>query len=138
MAEMIYVDGQPYLKREPLGVVGLSIITFGIYFFYWYYEVNDELRRFAHDDTISPLRSLLAMTLGWIILVPPFIAMYNTAKQLQAAEQRRSIQPVLEPAFTIVIMLLVAVGNGIYVQEHLNRLWDRAAPAAVPAPPVGA
>jgi hypothetical protein len=26
-----------------------------------------------------------------------------------------------------VILLFVAIGNGIYVQEHLNRIWDRAA-----------
>jgi len=87
MAETIAIDGQTFLKRDPLGVLGLSIITFGIYWFYWYYKINDELRRFERDETISPTRSLMAVLFGWIIIVPPFIALYNTAKHVQAAEQ---------------------------------------------------
>jgi hypothetical protein len=136
------------VKRNPLGVLGLSFITLGIYFLYWYYQVNDELRRFEGDETISPVRSLMAIIFGWIIIVPPFIAMYNTAKHVQAAEQRLAIQPQLEPALVIVIMLFVSIGNGVYVQEHLNRIWDRtsgaaalslpadpSAPPAMPRPP---
>jgi uncharacterized protein DUF4234 len=141
MAETVTIEGQQYLKRNPLGVLGLSFITVGIYFFYWYYKINDELRRFERDETISPTRSLMAMIFGWIIIVPPFIAMYNTAKHVQGAEQRLSIHPELEPALVIVFMLFVSIGNGIYIQEHLNRIWDRASagppslPATAPAPP---
>lgn len=135
MAETIEIEGQPYLKRDPLGVLGLSFITLGIYFLYWYYKVNDELRRFERDETISPARSLMAMIFGWIIIVPPFIAMYNTAKHVRAIEERLAIQPQLEPALVIVIMIFLAIGNGIYIQEHLNRIWDRAARGASPSPP---
>jgi hypothetical protein len=151
MAETVTIGGQPFLKREPLGVLGLSFITFGIYFFYWYYKINDELMRFEKDGTISPVRSLMAMIFGWIIIVPPFIAMYNTAKHVQTAEQRLAIQPQLEPALVIVIMLFVSIGNGVYIQEHLNRIWDRARgngtlplpagpmppPPPMPLPPAG-
>ena len=135
MAEIVSIQGQRYLKRNPLGVLGLSFITLGIYFFYWYYQVNDELRRFERDETISPVRSLMAIIFGWIIIVPPFIAMYNTAKHVQAVEQRLAIQPQLEPALVIVIMLFVSIGNGVYVQEHLNRIWDRTSGAAAPSLP---
>ena len=138
MAETVSIQGQPYLKRSPLGVLGLTLITVGIYFFYWYYKINDELRRFERDDTISPGRSLMAMLFGWIIIVPPFIAMYNTAKHLQAIEQRLAIQPQLEPALVIVIMLVISIANPVYIQEHLNRVWDRArgtGAAALPNPP---
>jgi H+/Cl- antiporter ClcA len=132
MAETITIEGRSYVRRNPLGVLGLSVITFGIYFMYWYYTINDELRRFDRDDTISPVRSLMAMIFGWLIIVPPFLAMYNTAKHVQTAEQRLAIQPELEPALTIVIMLFVSIGNGVYIQEHLNRLWDRAAGTGTP------
>jgi hypothetical protein len=135
VAETIAIEGQSYVRRNPLVVLLLSVVTLTIYFFYWYYTVNDELRRFEHDETISPVRSLMAMIFGWILIVPPFIAMYNTAKHVQAAEQRLRIQPELEPALTIVIMLLVSIGNGIYIQEHLNRMWDRSAGSGAPALP---
>lgn len=129
MAETVTIQGQTYVKRNPLGVLGLIVITFGIYFFYWYYQINDEIRRFERDDTISPMRSLMAVTFGWLIIVPPFIAVWNTANHLQAIEQRLGIQPQLEPALVIVIMLFLAIGNGVYIQEHLNRIWDRASGA---------
>jgi hypothetical protein len=135
MAETVSIEGQPALKRDPLGVLGLSFITLGIYFFYWYYKINDELRRVERDDTMSPSRSLMAMIFGWILIVPPFIAMYNTAKHVQAVEQRLTIQPQLEPALVIVILLFVSIGNGVYIQEHLNRIWDRAGGATVPSLP---
>ncbi len=126
MAETVTIEGTPYLKRNPLGVLGLSLITLGIYFFYWYWKINDELSTFGHDDTISPTRSLMAILFGWIIIVPPFIAIYNTANHVQNDEQRLGIQPQLEPALTIVFLLLFSIVNGLYIQEHLNRLWDRA------------
>jgi Domain of unknown function (DUF4234) len=133
MAETVMIEGRPYLKRNPLGVLGLMLITLGIYFFYWYWKINDELREFEHDESISPTRSLMAMLFGWILIVPPFIAMYNTAKHVRGVEERMGLQAI-EPALVIVIMLVFSFGNGMYVQEHLNRIWDRAAGVA----PVGA
>jgi amino acid transporter len=141
MAETVTIDGEAYLKRNPLGVLGLTVITVGVYFFYWYYKINDDLRRFERDDTISPTRSLMAMIFGWLIIVPPFIAMYNTARHIQAVEERRGMQPQLEPALVIVIMLFLSIANGVYIQEHLNRIWDSEADAgtrSLPAPPEAA
>jgi hypothetical protein len=64
MAETVTIDGQSYLRRNPLGVAGLIFITFGIYGFYWWWKVNDELRLALRDDSISPTRSLMAMLFG--------------------------------------------------------------------------
>ena len=61
MAEMVTIDGQVYTKRNPLGVLGLTVITIGIYGFVWYYKINDEIRRYTRDETISPARSLVAI-----------------------------------------------------------------------------
>jgi hypothetical protein len=140
MAELATIDGETFKKREPLGVLGLTVITLGIYFFYWYYEINDELRRYEKDDTISPVRSLMAILFGWIIIVPPFIALYNTGKHVQAIEQRRGIQPQLEPVLVVVFMLLLSIVNGPYIQAHLNPIWNWAPPfggvgAALPPTP---
>jgi hypothetical protein len=107
-----------------------------VYFFYWYYKINDELRRARDDQSISPTRSLMAMIFGWLLIVPPFIAMYNTAKHVQELETRRGVVQTLEPALTVVLMLVLSFGNGIYIQEHLNRAWGATtAPARVPDDP---
>jgi hypothetical protein len=137
MAETVTIEGQQYLKRNPLGVLGLSLITLGIYFFVWYYKINVEIQRLENDQTMSPVRSLMAMIFGWVIIAPPFIAMYNTAKHVQAMETRHGIQQTLEPAFTIALMVLFSLGNGVYIQEHLNRGWDAAGsqvPVTLPSP----
>jgi len=135
MAEKVTVDGQQVLKRSPLGVLGLSIITIGIYFFVWYYKINAEIKRVEKDETMSPARSLIAMTIGWIIIVPPFLALWNTAKHVQALEQRVGARQTLEPAITIVIMLLFSVANSTYIQAHLNSAWEAAVSPAIPAVP---
>ena len=138
MAETVTVEGKQYLKRSPLGVLGLDIITLGIYFFVWYYKISKELRSALNDDTISPMRSLMAMTFGWLIIVPPFLALWNTAKHVRELEQRMGVQQTLEPALTIVILVVFAPANTTYVQSHLNSAWDAAGSAPVPAvPPPG-
>jgi hypothetical protein len=136
MAEMLTIDGQQYKKRDPLGVLGLTFLTLGVYFFVWYFKINDELRRAENDQSISPTRSLMAMLFGWLLIVPPFIAMYNTAKHLQSLETRRGVGQTVEPALTIVLMLLISFANGIYMQEHLNRAWGASStPARLPDGP---
>jgi len=138
MAETVTVEGKQFLKRNPLGVLGLSIITIGIYFLVWYYKINAELRRAENDESISPLRSLMAMIFGWIIIVPPFLAMYNTAKHVKALEERMGVQQTIEPVLTVVLQAVFSVGNAAYVQDHMNRAWEaNASPgmAMPPAPP---
>jgi hypothetical protein len=142
MAETITIEGQSYLKRNPLGVLGLTIITLGIYGLYWFYKVNEEIRRYTKDDTISPGRSLLAVIPGALIIVPPFIAYYNTANHVVDMEQRRGIASQISPVLVVVLGIVLWLGMGAYVQEHLNRVWDSAsmpsagsAGAAPPPPP---
>ncbi|MFB3738363.1 MAG: DUF4234 domain-containing protein [Candidatus Velamenicoccus archaeovorus] len=136
MAETVTIAGQSYLKRNPLGVLGLTFITLGIYGLYWYYKVNEEIQRYTRDDTISPVRSLMALIFGWLIIVPPFIAVYNTARHVQDMEQAIGVQQQIEPAIAIVLLLVISILIGIYVQEHLNRVWDRASGGATLATPM--
>jgi hypothetical protein len=139
MAETVTIEGKQYLKRNPLGVLALTFITLGIYGLYWYYKINDEIRTFTKDDTISPVRSLMAILFGWLIIVPPFIAVWNTANHVLKMEEQVGIQNQISPALTIVLLLVLSIALGIYVQEHLNRVWDKAsgqqAPVAPPMPP---
>src|SRR4051812_17983516 len=141
MAEFVQVGDAVYKQREPLGVLGLSFITLGIYFLYWYYQVNVELKRYQRDDSMSPTRSLMALIFGWMIVFPPFLAMYNTGKHVQQVEQARGTQPQLEPVLTIVFLVLANIVNGPYIQAHLNSIWARSsglgidAAGALPPPP---
>ena len=140
MAETVMIQGQTYLKRNPLGVLGLSFITLGIYGFYWYYKVNQEIQRYTGDQTISPSRSLLAVIPGFLLIVPPFIAYYNTSNHIVQMQEQRGIASQISPALVVILGLVIWIGMAAYVQEHLNRVWDSASaggvqPAAQPPPP---
>jgi len=134
VAETITLDGQIYTKRDPLGVLGLSVITLGIYWWYWYYKVNDEIRRFEKDESVRPGRALLAVTLGWLLIVPPFISVYNTSLHVARMEERAGLSAAVSPALNVVLLVVLSVGIGIYTQEHLNRVWNKAAPPAAALP----
>jgi len=124
MAQTVVVNGETFKRRNIVGVwLGLPLITFGIYHLVWYYKINNEARRFLKDDSISPGISLLAITLGAILIIPPFVSLYQTAVRVQLMQERAGLSSRIEP----VVALLVAFVFGLhtlYIQSHLNRIWD--------------
>jgi Domain of unknown function (DUF4234) len=150
--DTVTIQGQTYPKRSPLVVLGLVLITLGIYGFYWYYKVNEEIKRYTGDETISPSRSLLAVIPGFLLIVPPFIAYYNTANHIVRMQEQRGLASQISPALVVILGLVIWIGMAAYVQEHLNRVWESAAagstglqapppppaaPGQPPAPPAG-
>jgi Domain of unknown function (DUF4234) len=136
--ETVTIGGQTYPRRSPLVVLGLVLVTLGIYGFYWYYKVNEEIKRYTGDETISPSRSLLAVIPGFLLIVPPFIAYYNTSNHIVRMQEQRGLASQISPALVVILGLVIWIGMAAYVQEHLNRVWDSAAstsPSGGPPPP---
>ena len=126
MAEVVRVGGEEYTKRHPLGVWGLAFITLGIYGFVWYYKINDEARRYLQDDTIKPGIALLAILLGWLIIVPPFVSYYNTGTRIERMQQRAGLQQRIVPALGLLAVFVLSL-HLVYMQGELNKVWDRSA-----------
>lgn len=124
MAEMITVGGQQYIKRQPLGAWGLTFLTLGIYYYVWYFKINDEARRYLADDAIKPGIALLAVLLGWVLIIPPFVSMYRTGERIQRMQGKGGVSNTISPALGLLASLFLAI-NVIYMQENLNRVWDR-------------
>ena len=141
--ETVTIQGQTYPKRSPLVVLGLVLITLGIYGFYWYYKVNEEIKLYTGDQTISPSRSLLAVIPGFLLIVPPFIAYYNTSNHIVQMQQQRGLASQISPALVVILGLVIWIGMAAYVQEHLNRVWEAASsgsaglPTTPPSPAAG-
>ena len=139
MAEIVRIGGQEFKKRNIFGVwLGLPLITLGIYTFVWYYKINDEARRYLGDDTIRPGVSVLALTLGWIVIVPPFVSIYRTAERVRRMQDHAGIPSRIEPVLALVLVFLFSLWT-LYTQEMLNRIWDaylyRSAAASETPPP---
>jgi hypothetical protein len=110
MAEEIQIQGSDYVGkvRNPLGVIGLSLITLGIYHLVWYFKINKELvkigeARGTEECGTNPTTSLLAMFPGGFILVPPFVSFYKFANRLATGERVTGTPPGMEPGLLFVL-----------------------------------
>ena len=119
--------------RHPLAAFGLVFLTLGIYYFVWYYKVNRELRDLGRavgeEDRLgrSPLGSLLAITVGWLILVPPFVSFYKTFRRIEAAQEVSGTNERVNVWLGFILYLIGLVVfpvEVLYAQNELNRVWQ--------------
>ena len=148
MAEIVQIQGSPSEGkiRNPWGVVGLSLITLGVYWWFWYYFVNKELAelgkaRGTEELGTSPGTSLLAVTLGCFIIVPPFVSLYKFWVRKNNAARLSGADPGLEPWIGWVIQVLLSIVGTFISQMDLNKILQAQAagvgalpPQATPAP----
>jgi uncharacterized membrane protein YidH (DUF202 family) len=133
MAERLEVGGTSVKNRNPFLVFVWSIVTFGIYYCVWYYKVNRELRDAAGID-VSPFIALVAVTVGWLIIVPPFVSWYRTFERIREAQVTAGVMTAVN---SVLGFILYVVGvfflpvEVIYAQDELNKVW-RARAAAQP------
>lgn len=132
MAETIDLpDGRAKIRN--LWIVALLlIVTIGIYYLYWYYAINRELRDFGRRQSklldIRPGVALLATTIGWYVIVPPFVSAWRTVRRVKIAEGIAGIQPqhginhVLGFVMFVIGFILLPI-EVFYLQLHLNRMW---------------
>lgn len=109
-------------NRGPVTVVILSIITFGIYYLYWYYSVNSEMRRYRPSIEVSPGIALLSQ----FVPIANWISAYNTAGRLLTLEDAGRVPDRISPGIALVLHILLGIAYPFYVQDHLNRLWEAA------------
>jgi Domain of unknown function (DUF4234)/Short C-terminal domain len=116
--------------RNPWGVLGLSIITFGIYHLFWWYYINREMRDYGiakqRDLGKSPTSSLLAYWFGWVTL---YIAtVWTIVATTQRIKQSQQVAGVQDQQDGIVAALLwvftLGLGATVYMQYQLNKVWE--------------
>jgi hypothetical protein len=144
MADEIQIRGSSYTGkiRNPLGVIGLSLITLGIYGFFWYYYANKELAEIgkAHNTDEcgdSPGTSVIAVTLGAFVIVPAFISGYNFCKRLSAAERLTGAPQGMEPGLLFILYVFISPVALYIAQSNLNKVLQAqtGSPAAMSPPP---
>jgi hypothetical protein len=125
MAELVRIGDREYTKRGPIAVWLLSLVTLGIYFFVWYYKINREAREYLGDESIKPGIAVLAVLFGWIlILIPPIVSILNTGKRIGRMQAHAGVPDQISPGIGL-LLFLVARLDMPYMQEHLNRIWNR-------------
>jgi Domain of unknown function (DUF4234) len=112
--------------RGPVWVGIFSFVTLGIYTIYWIYVTAKHLRDYGNakgrDLGQSPGMTLLAITLGWLIIVPPLVAIYRQAKRIQQAQHLNGVQP-MNGWIALVLFLVFSPVMYAYEQSELNKAW---------------
>jgi uncharacterized membrane protein YidH (DUF202 family) len=118
--------------RHPLLAFALVFVTLGIYYLVWYYTVNRELRDLGRATGEGarlgqrPLISLLAITFGWLLIVPPFVSFHRTMQRIEAAQELRWTRQRVSPTLAValfVIGLFALPFEVVYAQSEMNLLW---------------
>ena len=120
--------------RNPLAVIGLSFITLGIYAIFWYYFVNKEMAevgraRNTNDLGDSPGTSVLAVTLGALVIVPAFISLYNAWKRLNSGERLTGLTG-MEPGLGLVLWIFIWPVAQYLFQSNWNKVLEAQAEVA--------
>jgi hypothetical protein len=125
VAEQVQVRGAAVKIRNPFLVFVWSLVTLGIYYLVWYYKINRELRD-AAGVNVSPIVALLAITIGWIVIVPPFLSWYRTFERIAEAQRTVGVtneaSPVLGFILYVIAVFFLPV-EVIYAQDELNKAW---------------
>ena len=141
MAEEIVIanSGERAKLRNPLGVVGLSLITLGIYYVFWWYFINREMRDLGRargaDLGQSPGNSVLAITLGWIIIVPAIVSLWRTSDRIQRSQEVAGVDRGANGPIIFILLLLIGPVGVWYAQSELNKAWTAQASGGPPSLP---
>ena len=135
MAEEVQIEGAGSTAklRSVVWVIVLEIVTLGIYGFFWWYFIHRELRdygRTKNTDELgtSPGTSLLAVTLGALIIVPMLVSVFNGFKRVQAAQRLTGLAPI-NGWIGLILFLVFYPGLMAYMQSGLNPVWQAQAGA---------
>jgi hypothetical protein len=138
MAETVQIGdtGHTAKIRHPVAVPVLSFITLGIYYVYWWYQVNREVVDLGRDRNVTglgdnPTLSALAVFPGVLVIIPPFFTLYNGVKRFQRAQQAALGESTLN-GWIILVLVVASFIVGVaalvipgYIQSELNKIWER-------------
>jgi hypothetical protein len=129
VAQEVPIPGaeKPAKIRSPWAPALLPIITLGIYLFFWWYFINREMADYgkakgSNELGDSPGKSVLAITLGALIIVPAIISIINTFKRAQKAQQLAGQEP-LNGWIGLILYIVLSPAFFAYLQSGLNNVW---------------
>lgn len=140
--EITISPGSTAKIRSPWAVALLPFATLGVYFFVWYYKINREMADYgkAKGSTElgdSPGKSLLAVTLGALVIVPAILSAVGTYKRAVAAQRLAGLPVALNGWLLLVLWFVISPAAYAYIQVELSKAWEVVAnpgSAAIPGP----
>jgi Domain of unknown function (DUF4234) len=98
-------------------------LTLGIYHFVWWYKINREARDLDARIEVSPGLSVVAITLGALILVPPFVSIYRTGERIGRMQAAAGMQVSCSGVIGLIASFIFGL-HVLYYQLELNKTWE--------------
>ena len=114
----MYSGGPIGKVRNPFVVFLLPFFTFGIYFLYWHFKVNEELANYDRRIEVNPTLSLLAL----FVPIVGYVSIWNTGTRVAMAQNLSGRFQTCSGALGTVLAFFI-LGNTFYYQSELNNLW---------------
>jgi hypothetical protein len=134
---------KPAKIRSVWFVAIISVVTLGIYVAFWWYFINREMADYgrakgSNELGDSPGKSVLAVTLGALIIVPAIISIVNTFRRVQTAQRLAGESNVINGWIGVLLLFVISPAFYAYMQSGLNGVWraelGRATEATAAAP----
>lgn len=102
--------------------IGLTIITLGIYSWYWYYKTHDEMKLHSGDGIGGPIALILAIFIG---IVNPFLSSSEVGKLYQRDGRQAPVSAATGLWFLLLgwFFLVGAIVWFVKTNGALNDYW---------------
>jgi hypothetical protein len=119
---------KPAKIRSPVAVAVLVVVTLLIYLFFWWYFINREMadygkRRGAPELGDSPGKSVLAISLGALVVVPAVWTTVTTFKRVQALQRLTGETQPINGWIGLILFVVISPALYGYMQSGLNSSW---------------
>ena len=108
-------------KRNILAILFLSVITLGIYWLYWYYIINYEMKKHSPQIKVTPGVAVFCM----FVPIVAWVSLYNTANRALTLKKACNDPDSLSPGAALLFAIFLPFGIYTYlVQKALNNHWQ--------------
>jgi hypothetical protein len=97
----------------------LSIVTLGIGGIVWYYLINRDAKTLARNNAWSPGLSVVAVTLGALIIIPALVSLWRTWSRVREATNADGMSAGVQ--FLLIFIPIVNIAYSGYLQSKLNK-----------------
>lgn len=112
-------------KRGWLRILLLSLLTFGVYYIYWYYVTQKHVAR-----ELGKHYNLEWRTIGMFIPIVNLVYLHNLFSDIKLLQDKAEIEDKLQPGWCLVSFIVGSIfylsfAALIWAQSSLNTYWNK-------------
>ncbi|MEI0539252.1 DUF4234 domain-containing protein [Brachyspira pulli] len=111
------------VRSIPMLVI-LSIVTCGIYYFYWIYKTTDEIKNFMESEEINPTLELILSIVTCGIYTYYWYYKYGKIVYLEMTKKAGLDSTEDSTILLVILNLFMYVISAAILQDKLNTIWN--------------